>query len=354
MATKIWAGLDVGVETTRVCVIDTRGGVLHEATCPTTVKSVHRELVLLKRRKKSAKVGIEAGLGMSLARGLRTLGFAVDIYETRQLSKFLQVRRNKTDVGDANGIAQAGRLASALVSNVYLKSLECQSIGSRLKVRRYLTNVRTSGLNLLRRQIELYGGRVRATARSASLHAAVEGQLKDLFGKTNTPLVTAFSDLLEYCEILLARLAQVDRDLARLAREIDICRRVMEIPGVGPICALSFYAAIGEPGRFRKASDVGPYLGLTPKIQQSGLLLRSGRISRMGNREARTLLIQSSLRFMRCSEPDDALRAWTSEIEARRGRGKARVALARKLAMIMIAMWKSGEIYRPRLLRATE
>ena len=102
MAKRLWAGLDVGVETTKVCVIDEAGEVLHEAVCATNVKSVHKELVFLKRRK-SATVALESGMGISLARGLRSLGYSVDIYETRQLSGFLKVRRVKTDAGDANG-----------------------------------------------------------------------------------------------------------------------------------------------------------------------------------------------------------------------------------------------------------
>ena len=88
MANRLWAGLDVGVETTSVCVIDEAGAILHEAVCPTNVKSLHRELVFLKRRK-SASVALESGNGMCLARGLRTLGYKVDIYEARQLSGFL-------------------------------------------------------------------------------------------------------------------------------------------------------------------------------------------------------------------------------------------------------------------------
>jgi len=100
MAREIWAGLDVGVDTTSVCVIDGFGEVLHEATCPTDVRSVHREIVFLKRRR-FARVGMETGTGMHLARGLRSLGYTVDVYETRQLSKFLRARRNKTDAGDA-------------------------------------------------------------------------------------------------------------------------------------------------------------------------------------------------------------------------------------------------------------
>ncbi len=116
---------------------------------------------------------------------------------------------------------------------------------------------------------------------------------------------------------------------------------------VGLDVDVEIFAAVGEPGRFRRASDIGPYLGLTPKLHQSGLAQRSGRISRMGNSMARALLIQASLRFMRCCDPQSRFRAWTSEIESRRGRGKSRVAPARKLATVMVAMWKKGTAFDP-------
>ena len=352
MAKKLWAGLDIGVEKTSVCVIDDAGEVIHEADCLTNLKSVHREIAFIKRRR-HATVGLEAGTGIHLARGLRNLGYSVEIYEARQLSKFLRLRRNKTDAGDANGIAQAGRLAAPLISRVHLKSLECQSLSCRLRIRRYLIGVRTGALSLLCRQLELFGGRVRSRARSASLHGEVDAQIRALFGKSSTPIVTELRQLLKYCESLMAQQDELDKELKALALENDVCRRLMDIPGVGPICALTFYAAISEPHRFRSSADVGPYLGLTPKLHQSGLTHRFGRISRMGNRQARALLIQASIRFMKCAGPDLALHAWASGVEQRRGRGKSRVALARKLATVMLAIWKSGENYRPKLVEAS-
>ena len=349
MAKRLWAGLDVGVETTKVCVIDEAGEVLHEAVCATNVKSVHKELVFLKRRK-SATVALESGMGISLARGLRSLGYSVDIYETRQLSGFLKVRRVKTDAGDANGIAQAGRIGACLVSKVHLKSLECQSLSARLRIRRNMVLARTRAVNLLCRQLEQFGGRVTRSTRSPLLQQSAEAEIQTLFGRTSTLLVKDLRRLLRHCLDLMAMEKELDGQLVRFARENELCRRLMEIPGVGPICALNFYAAIGEPERFRRNADVGSYLGLTPKLYQSGLTRRSGRISKMGNKEARSMLFTASVRFMTHSRPDASIHAWAKSIEQRRGRFKARVALARKLATVMLAMWKKGEPYRPVLV----
>lgn len=350
MAKKIWAGLDIGVETTSVCVIDDAGVVLKEATCPTTLGSIHREIRWLRRRR-AARVGVETGTGAYVARGLRTLGYTIDIYEARQLSKFLRVRRNKTDAGDARGIAEAGRVGASVVSKVYLKSLECQSLQSRLIIRRHLIRERVSAVNLLGRQIELYGGRLRHSTRGQHLREDVECELKALFGTSPSRVASDLRDLLDHCESMVMHQRALDLELRCVAFENEICRRFMAIPGVGPICALTFYTAVGDPDRFRRSADVGSYFGLTPRLYQSGTTTRLGRISKMGNRAVRQLLVQASMAFIRCSV-DCELRQWALLVERRRGPARAKVALARKLAMVMIAMWKSGEDYMPRLCPA--
>lgn len=351
MAKQLWVGLDVGVDTTSICVIDAKGVVLRETVCPTIARHVHREIVSLGCRR-SGRIGLEAGIGIGLARDLQDLGYSVDLYEARQLSKFLRVRRNKTDAGDAVGIANAGRIAAPLVSRVYLKSIECQSLACRLKIRRQLNTARLNATTLIRRQLELFGVRI-ATGSPATFSVRVEEQIRKIFGRAPNALAADLKHLLAYIEELRAYKTRLDRDLMALALSNDVCRRMMDIPGVGPICALTFYAVVGEPGRFRKSSDIGPYLGLTPRLHQSGATHHSGRISRMGNAATRGLLVQSSVRFLRCCDPRCRLRAWATEIEARRGKGKSRVALARKLATIMVAMWKSGTSFDLQVIEAS-
>jgi transposase len=350
MARKIWAGLDVGVETTSICVIDDSGQVLRQATCRTLLKDVHRELGWLKRRR-CATIGLEAGVGVSLARGLRTLGYSVDLYEARMLSKFLRVRRNKTDAGDAIGIAEAGRVGATLVSKVHVKSLESQSLQSRLTIRRHLIKQRVRTCNLLCRQLELYGGRVPTLKPASKLYNQVEKEIKKLFGGAANPLAAELRHLAEQLKLLSSHQQSIDRDWMRFARKNEVCRRFMEIPGVGPVCALSFYAAVGEPHRFGRCADIGAYFGLTPKLHQSGLTVRPGRISKMGNKAVRALLVHAATSFMQWAD-DCQLRRWTALLEQRRGRCPSRVALARKLAVIMLAMWKSGECYEMEAVQA--
>jgi transposase len=258
----------------------------------------------------------------------------------------LKVRVNKTDASDAIGIAQAGRIACSVVSKVHLKTLECQSLQSRLAIRRCVIRSRVAAVNLLCRQLEVYGGRIAKAKQSLQLRHQVEAELRKLFGKAVTPLRNELLRLLDQCERLRAYQNTLDRDLFRLCSEHEICRRFLEIPGVGPICALTFYASVGDPHRFKRAADVGPYFGLVPKLYQSGLTSRLGRISKQGNRDARTILVNAGMAFMRCSSPECPLRTWAERIERERGRQKARVALARKLAIVMLAMWKKGENYK--------
>lgn len=345
MAKPLWAGLDIGVETTTVCIINDAGEVVHNSTCATSLKAICRELTPLRRRK-YATVGMEAATGMYIARGLRNFGYEIQLYEQRQLSKFLRLRRNKTDEGDALGIADAGRLGAATVARVHLKSLECQCLQSRLTIRRQLIAQRVAAVNILGRQLELYGGRMHGS-KSHRLRATVERELKKVFGRAPSVLKSDLLHLLSHCEGLMEHQQCLDKELSISAAENEVCRRFMEIPGVGPLCALTFFATIADPNRFRRSADVGSYLGLTPTISQSGLTSRIGRISKMGNKAARTLLVTSSGRLLCSSRAKSDLKSWVAKLEQRSGRKKARVALARKLATVMLAMWKSGESYKP-------
>lgn len=337
----LWAGVDLGVETASVCIINSAGDILHEGVCPGFTESVRHEFGNF-RRTRFASVALEAGVGAHVARGLRSLGYPVELYEARQLSKFLRVRRNKTDAGDAWGIAEASRISASTVSKVHLKSLESQSLQSRLAIRRHLIGQRVAAVNLLGRQIELFGGRLRCDAKRDGFVSAVEVEIRKLFRDRSSSLVAQLRFLANHVERLVAYQRALDRDLEHEAKEIDACRRFMEIPGVGPICALSFYAAVDDPYRFTRATAIGSYFGLAPRVRQSGLTSRKTRISKMGNRSVRSLLVHAAGQHLRLVKSGSDLRNWALNIEQRRGRGPSRVALARKLAVIMLAIWKGG------------
>jgi transposase len=338
----LWAGIDLGVETASICVIDSDGNVVHENSCACSAVQIRRELCTF-RRTRFASVGLEAGTGMHAARGLRSYGYPIELYEPRQLSKFLRARRNKTDAGDAKGIAEAGRISASIVSKVYLKPLECQALQSRLAIRRHLIRQRVATVNMLSRQIELFGGRLHCQVGTDAFEAAVRAEIRKLSPDRTSELVHQLRFLMQHSRSLISYQRDVDRELKLVALDIDVCRRFMEIPGVGPLCALTFYAAIGEPHRFSCSADIGSYFGLAPKLHESGLTSKKSRISKMGNRSARALLVRAATMYMRYCDRESALRDWALRLEERSGRGKSRVALARKLAVIMLSMWKNGD-----------
>lgn len=338
---RLWAGIDLGVETASVCIIDNAGDVLHESVCPSRTESVRHNLASF-RRTRFASVALEAGTGTHVARGLRSLGYPVELYETRQLSKFLRVRRNKTDSGDARGIAEAGRISASLVSKVYLKSLESQAMQSRLAIRSHLIRQRVAAVNMLGRQLEQFGGRLCCKAQKDCFRSAAEAEIRKVFRSGSGPLVAQLRYLADHCEHLIAHQRAIDRELKRDAHENEACRRLMEIPGVGPLCALTFCAAVDDPHRFSRSTDVGSYFGLAPRLHESGLSSKKARISKMGNKSVRSLLVHAAALYLTHCNPDSALRNWALRIEERRGRAPSRVALARKLAVVMLAIWKSG------------
>lgn len=343
MARPVFVGLDIGIEATSLCVIDHTGAVVQQAACGSTARAIHHEIRWVRRRR-AASVAMEAG-GISIARGLRTLGYKVEIYENRQLSKFLKVRRDKTDSNDARGIAEASRLGQHTLSKVHLKSLDCQELQSRLVFRRHVIRERIAAVNLLCRQIELYGGRLSRNDAIAHLSERAKAEILRLFARQKNPLADDFTRLLAHCETLLDRQEFYDRELRRLAHENEVCRLLMQVPGVGPICALTFYAAIDDPARFRRVQEVGSYFGLAPRLNESGLTARRPRISKLGNSAVRTLLVRAATSFMKCKERDPVIYNWALGVEARSGKLPARVALARKLSVLMLTMWKNNESY---------
>ena len=153
--------------------------------------------------------------------------------------------------------------------------------------------------------------------------------------------------LVEIAEALRTQISVVDRQMRNLAASIPTCQQFQTIPGVGTIIALSFYSSIGDPYRFVRNRDVGAYLGLTPTLYQSGATSRRGRISRHGNKLTRTHLTTAATVLLCKIEEESSLRSWGLQLANRVGFLKARVAVARKLAVIMIEMWKSGSSFCP-------
>ena len=142
------------------------------------------------------------------------------------------------------------------------------------------------------------------------------------------------------------QVAALERQLVRRARRHEVCHRLMTVPGVGPLTALAFVTTVDEPARFRRSSSVGAYLGLTPRRHQSGERDVSGRISKCGDRLTRSYLFEAANVLMTRVERWSSLKAWAIRLAKRIGAKKAKVALARKLAVLLHRLWQDGTSFR--------
>ena len=152
--------------------------------------------------------------------------------------------------------------------------------------------------------------------------------------------------LLEARRELLARFEILDRAVTQVASSDPVCRQLMTVPGLGPVVALTYRGAMDAPARFARSKTVGAYFGLTPKRYQSGEIDHSGRISKVGDREVRSTLFEAANVLLRRSTRPCVLKSWGMGLSRRRGRKRAAVAVARKLAAILHRLWMTGEAFR--------
>jgi len=342
---RIWVGLDVGNDQIQLCAIDSKERVIREVAVPTEQAALAQSLVISGCTVE--KIALEAGaLSIHLVRHLTEAGFQVDCYEARQISRYLRVRVNKTDTNDARGLAEIAKRGPNSLSTVHTKKPENQRVRSKLVFRHKLTLHRMAGESMIKSFIRLNGGKVPRAKTAATLEKNVRHELKRMRSEVGVDLEEEILPLLKLTMSLRAYLADLDRNMKHWAERHPVCARMMKIPGVGPITAASFCSAVDDPDRFRRAKDVGAYFGLTPIVHQSGKTLKHGRISKRGNKLTRSHLTLAASSILNVAS-DGPLKAWGKNIAERAGPGKARVALARKLAVIMLAVWKSGEKYDP-------
>jgi len=330
---KYYSGLDVSVKETSVCIIDETGKICRE------VKVVSHPDDLIAALKDPARpierIGLEAGpLSQWLFEGLATAGLPVVCIETRHTKAFLKAQVNKTDRNDARGIAQMIRVN--LYKPVHVKTLTSQK-------RRALLTAR----KLLQEKAIAIENDIRGLLRNFGLKVGVIGTIG--FDDRIRELVDDSAELLEIMEPLLSARQKLRETftvlhskLLAIVREDRACQRLMTIPGVGPVTSLAFISTIDVPARFSKSRAVGSALGLTPVLNQSGESHRIGRVSLCGDGMMRALLYEAAQVMLSRVKKWSWLKAWAMNIAKRRGRQKAIVALARRMAIIMHRMWKDG------------
>jgi len=293
-------------------------------------------------------VALETGrTSTHLARSLLEAGYPAKVYDALRVYRFLRVRSNKTDSHDARGIAEVGRIGGESIRPVYLKPLGIALVREKLVIRERLIRFRKENENALMNILNAYG--VRAADRITSFQALqrnVLAMLNRIEEDYESPIRAQILPLLDLSQMLRRQEGRLEREIDTYANRTEVCRRMMAVPGGGPITAVSFVTAIGDPKRFSNTEDVGPYLGLSPRIWRTGRYSRQSRISKWGNSLTRKHL-HIAARTALNSKTDTSLRKWALQLAGRANRKKATVALARKLAVVLLAMWKSGSTFDP-------
>jgi transposase len=248
---------------------------------------------------------------------------------------------NKTDRTDAIGLAQIVR--TGWFRQAYIKSPESHTIRAILAARKQLVGMRCRLENEIRGVLRTFG--IRFGKRTGGFARRAEEILaEDL---ANLPAIGFTVDaLLRARAALVEQIRTFDRRLRAMAHRHHVCQRFMTVPGVGTITALAVCAAIDEPARFRSSATLGAYLGLTPRSYASGETSRSGRISKRGDALTRTHLFEAANALLTRGTRFSALKAWGLRLAKKAGFKKAKTAVARKLAVILHAMWKNGTEFR--------
>jgi transposase len=330
-------GIDVSLELSSLCVVDATGRMIRQAK----VRSEPEVLAafLSGSGVSITRVGLEAGpLSQWLHAGLAAAGHDVVLLETRHVKAALSAMTVKTDHRDARGIAQLLRMG--WYRPVHRKSVPAQEIRALLGARRLLQGklhdvelgirgmLRGFGLKMGKTSAACFGRRVRELV---SGHAILE--------RVAEPMLRARDALREEYALL-------HRQMLALVRDDGVCRRLMTVPGAGPVVAITFVSAIDDPARFTRSKAVGAHFGLTPKRYQSGETDVAGSITRVGDAAVRTALYEAANAVLTGPARFSSLKRWGMEVAKRRGMRRAKVALARKIAVLLHRLWSDGTEFR--------
>lgn len=274
-----------------------------------------------------------------VAQQLEALGHEVIVADPNYAPMYGQRSRHiKTDTRDVAALAEANRLGIYRV--VHRVSAAQRTVRRQLQVRDQLVRMRTQIINLMRGQLRSEGLRVRS-GRAESVVLRYQTM------EVAAPLRAVLEPLVPILTALAPVIAAADAAAQQSAEADPIARRLMTAPGVGPITALSFQSALDTVTRFRGPGAVSAYLGVVPQDASSGERQRRGPITKVGPRHLRAVLVQASWVLWRSARGSATLHAWVHRLADRRGRRIAIVALARRLARILFAMWRDGRDFQP-------
>lgn len=329
---EVYIGLDVSLASTAVCVLSEKGKVLQE----TKVDSEPEALVqfLQDLRHTINCVGLEAGpLSQWLHKGLTDAGVPTVLMETRQVKSVLKVMPIKTDRRDAVGIARL--LQAGWATTVHCKSLPAQETRALLTGRKAVQSAIIDLELSVRGVLRNFGLKMGPVSKGC-----YDERVRELTAD-NKMLLATTEPILRALSALRKELDQMEKQVRAMAKNNSVCRLLMTMPGVGPIVALTFAAAIDDPTRFRKSKDIGPWVGLTPSRDESGERKVVGAITKAGDAELRAALYQAANSMLNHGG-QNWLKAWALRTAGRRGKKRATVALARRIGVVLHRMWIDG------------
>ncbi len=328
-----YAGIDVSLEASSVCVVDVAGKIVREAKIASEPSALIDWFAGLGFD--LVRIGLEAGpLSQWLYAAMKEAGLAVELLETRHVRTALQTMPVKTDRNDARGIAQLMRLG--WFRPVHCKSLAAQETRALLTARKLVQSKLYDMEMSLRGILRGFGLKVGPTTPKRFAR-----RIEELVAGHATLEVIAKA-LLSAHAALLREFDMFEKRVRAIAREDKSARLMMSAPGVGAIVALTYVSAIDDPSRFSSSKRVGPHFGLTPRKYQSGETDVTGRITKIGDAGVRTALYEAANVILTRPVKGSGLKSWAMKLARRAGMKKAKVALARKLAVILHRMWTDG------------
>lgn len=331
-----YGAIDLHLRYSQIRIVSEEGQVVYDRRILTTTEAL-REVFA---GRAAMRVLLESGTESEwVAQVVERCGHDVVVADPNyELMYGARSRRIKTDRRDVAALAEANRCG--IFRRAHRVSTTQRQCRRELRIREQLIRVRTQAINLLRAQLRQEGLRLGGGSAESTVTRYARLAVPEPLGRALQPLV----DLLTHLE---GSLTTADAQMHAAAAADPVARRLMTVPGVGPITALTFRATLDDLGRFRDASSVAAYVGLVPREDSSAERQRRGPITKAGPPALRARLVQAAWVVWRQRVTGGALYAWVHRLADRRGKRVAVVALARRLARILYAMWRDGTVYRP-------
>jgi len=333
-----YCGIDLGNKKTSLCVIDKKRKVKKEVEVLTGIEELRQEL---KGFRKLECIVEAAPLAEWIAKEIEGMGHKIVVVCARKSKAALTLKgvKKKTDKRDARGLAELCR--SGWYEAVHRKSEKGRALRSSLTARKQLVECSGAIASSIRGILRAHGKRFTEGNDSLSFSAKVQELARELPFEVQVGI----EELLQSFELLHFQQRRMYKDLQKSVKEDPIIERLMTIPGVGAATAAAFVATVDEPNRFADGEKLASYLGLVPSIYQSGETEYRGRITKSGDRLLRWLLVEAANVLLTRSNTVCDLKTWGLKLQATKGTGKARVAVARRLCGIMLKLWKNGEVF---------